>query len=86
MNLNKICFDIPNNQTINFTKNGTANSNGTLTFIDSWSPPLIYDFGESILCGLFVKIIEELTKRLGYKYVKIKNLFHEVQYRIQYLS
>jgi len=78
MKLNDICSDIPSNQTINLVKNGIVNSNDTLTFIDWWNPPLIYNFGESILCGPLVKVLEELSKRIGYKYVKFKNLYYEI--------
>jgi len=71
MKLNDICFEIPINQTINFAKNGTFNSSDTITFIDSWNPPLIFSFlDDLILCGPFVKIIVELSKRYGIKYVK----------------
>jgi len=90
MKLNDICLDIPSNQTISFVKNGiinsTENSNNTLVFVDAWSPPLIYSVGASNLCGPIVKIIEEFSKRLGNKYVKIKILCYEIQYRIKYLS
>jgi len=67
MKLNEICFDILNNQTINFHKNQIVNSNDTLSFIDGWASPLIYPMGKSILCGPIIKIIEELSKRHGYK-------------------
>jgi len=73
MKLDNICFDIPKDKIINLFKNGTADSNQTLAFIDSWSPPLFHGW-YGLSCGTFVKIIEELSKRLGYKYVKMKNL------------
>jgi hypothetical protein len=86
MKLNDICLDIPANQTINFVENGIVNSNNTLTFIDSWGPPLIYTPYGSIICGPIIKIIEELSKRHGYKYVKIKNHCYEISHRKQHLS
>jgi len=73
MKLNDICFEIPINQTINFAINGTINSNETITFIDAWLPPQIYYYSDDlILCGTFVKIIQEFSRRYGIKYVKIK--------------
>jgi len=70
MNFNDICLEIPPNQIINLAKNETVHSNDTITFIDSWVHPLIYRVGESILCGPLIKVVEEFSKRQGYKYVK----------------
>jgi len=67
MSKNDICLDIPINETFSLFKDQTKNSTNLLSFIDAWNPPLIYyPFGNQ-LCGPIIKILEELSKRTGYK-------------------
>jgi hypothetical protein len=83
--LNDICISIPINQVINFSENGIFNKNDTLIFVDSWFPPFVFSFRPKI-CGTLVKIIQELSKRHGYKYVKTKFIMYEILYSIKHLS
>ena len=70
MDLNFICYDIPENKILNFAKNNnTSETNYTINFLESWVPAFYYYIknDSSKCCGVFIKMIVELSKMFGYK-------------------
>ncbi len=66
MNADDICVNIKRNEILDFSDNRFNNSR-IIAFVDSWSPPFIYDTNTSV-CGPLAKIAEQLSKLYGYRY------------------
>ncbi len=67
-NLNDICLSIPYMDSHEIMgPNETIDLNRTLNFIHGWLPPLIFTIDIKIICGPIIKIVEQLSKKLGLK-------------------
>lgn len=68
MNAKDICVSIKDNEILDFSQNKFNNTNRIIAFIDAWFPPVIYNISNQV-CGPIIKLVEQLCKEYGYKYV-----------------
>lgn len=67
MSINDICLNIPYNISEILGHNQSIYLNRTISIIDGWLPPLVFNINtdRGPLCGPVVKIVEQVSKRLG---------------------
>ncbi len=68
MSITDICLNIPFYENVILDQNYTFDINKTISFIEGFRMPLIFNkLNETQICGPLVKILENLAKRIGSK-------------------
>ncbi len=68
MSITDICVNIPTYEKVILDQNNAFDLNTTITFLDGFQPPIIFNNNNKTqICGPFIKILEKFSKRLGFK-------------------
>ncbi len=68
MSINDICLNIPYYEAEFVARNVTYDFNTTISFIEAPEPPLVFTINnDTKICGPLVKILENLSEKLGSK-------------------